>query len=81
MRVHVCLGHMAAGRDARSAMASLRPPLFWKDQARFQAQLRRWNLARAGAALTAMLEAEMACKSGRVPAAIVARRCVLELAG
>lgn len=81
IRVHFCLGQMGAGRDARGAMAALRPPLFWKDQARFQAQLRRWTLARAGAALRALLEAEMACKSGRVPVAATARRCVLDLAG
>lgn len=78
-RLHLCAGLMADGMDAKTAMGRLRPPVFWKDLARFERQLRRWNVAKLGAALTRLLEAELQVKSGRVPQALVAQRCLLEL--
>jgi DNA polymerase-3 subunit delta len=80
LRLHLCAGLMTDGMDAKTAMGRLRPPVFWKDSARFERQLRRWSLAKLGPALTRLLEAEMQVKSGRMPQALVAQRCLLELA-
>jgi DNA polymerase-3 subunit delta len=81
LRLHLCAGLIAQGRDEKSAMMALRPPVFWKEEARFRAQLKRWSLPKLGAALERLLEAELRCKSTGQPAELIAQRCLLELAG
>lgn len=79
LRLHLCAGLMAQGRDEKSAMMALRPPVFWKEEARFRAQLKRWTLPRLAIALDRLLEAELRCKSTGQPAELIAQRCLLEL--
>lgn len=80
IRLHLAAGHVAAGRDEGSAMAALRPPVFWKDVPRFKGQLGRWSLANLGAALSRLLDGEIAAKSGRMPQELAARDCLLAVA-
>lgn len=80
IRLHLAAGHVAAGRDEQSAMAALRPPVFWKDVPRFKGQLGRWSLANLGAALSRLLDGEIAAKSGRMPQELAARDCLLAVA-
>ncbi len=79
-RLHVCAGLMAAGADEKSAMMRLRPPVFWKEENAFRAQLKRWPMPRLGAALTQLLDAELRCKSSGQPAELIAAQCLLQLA-
>ena len=79
-RLHVCAGLIAAGSDEKSAMMRLRPPVFWKEETAFRAQLKRWPIARLGTALTRLLDAELRCKSSGQPAELIAAQCLLQLA-
>jgi DNA polymerase III subunit delta len=79
-RLHVCAGLIAGGLDEKGAMMRLRPPVFWKEENSFRAQLKRWPLARLGAALTGLLDAELRCKSSGQPAELIAAQCLLQLA-
>jgi DNA polymerase III subunit delta len=79
-RLHLCAGLIAAGRDEKGAMMALRPPVFWKEEAAFKAQLKRWSAARLSGALTRLLDAEIQCKSSGSPAELVAARCLMSLA-
>ncbi len=79
-RLHLCAGLIAAGRDEKGAMMSLRPPVFWKEETAFKAELKRWGQAKLGAALTRLLDAEMKCKSSGAPAEVIASDCLLALA-
>jgi DNA polymerase III subunit delta len=54
--------------------------VFWKEEARFRTQLKRWTLPKLSAALERLLEAELRCKSTGQPAELIAQRCLLELA-
>lgn len=79
-RLHLCAGMIAAGRDEKGAMMALRPPVFWKEEAAFRSQLKRWTPARLGRALGRLLDAEIQCKSPGAPAELVAARCLMALA-
>jgi DNA polymerase-3 subunit delta len=80
MRLHLCAGLVASGQEPESAMMRLRPPVFWKNKDAFRAQLRRWPAERLSAALEALLEAEIACKTSGQAAETLAGRCLFELA-
>lgn len=79
-RLHLCAGMIAGGRDEKSAMMALRPPVFWKEEAAFRGQLRRWTADRLGRALGRLLDAELQCKSPGTPAELIAARCLMALA-
>ena len=81
-RLHLCAGLIAGGRDESSAMRALRPPVFYKDDARFRRQLKRWPLERARDAMATLLAAEMQAKTGgrSALAELAIGRCLLEIA-
>lgn len=79
-RLHLCAGMIAGGRDEKSAMMALRPPVFWKEEAAFRSQLKRWTAERLGRALGRLLDAEIQCKSPGAPSELVAARCLMALA-
>ncbi|HEX9465206.1 MAG TPA: DNA polymerase III subunit delta [Alphaproteobacteria bacterium] len=79
-RLHLCSGMIAAGRDEKGAMMALRPPVFWKEETAFRAQLKRWTAARLAAALRRLLDAEIQCKSPGAPSDLIAARCLMALA-
>lgn len=68
---------VAQGPDAASR---LRPPVFFRFKDRFQAQARRWSLPAVRQALAALTEAEIGCKSGIEPSALVCSRALLAVA-
>jgi DNA polymerase-3 subunit delta len=43
-RIHRVAGSLRDGAKVESAMARLRPPVFWKHRARFQRQVQHWSL-------------------------------------
>jgi DNA polymerase-3 subunit delta len=79
-RLQLCLGRMAGGQSADDAMRSLRPPLFFKVQDRFAAQLRRWTPATAAAALAMLTEAELNSKRAVYPQETICRAALLDVA-
>jgi len=77
MRLYEAAGHMADGMSARDAMQRLRPPVFFKEQDSFRAELERWGPSRLSKALSLLMEAEADCKSTGMPdEAVCARACM-----
>lgn len=66
-RLHLAAAQVAAGVSADDAMKSLRPPVFFKREGAFRAQLQAWRRSDLAAAMAALVEAETACKSTGVP--------------
>ncbi len=70
---------VAASADAERALAGLRPPLFFKRQPAFMAQLRRWPAATLAAALDVLLQAEIDCKTTGLPAQAICGQALTRL--
>ncbi len=79
-RLHLCAGMIAAGRDEKGAMMALRPPVFWKEEAAFRGQLKRWRGRALSAALARLVDAEIRCKSPGAPTELIAAHCFMTLA-
>ena len=67
------------GQTPATAMARLRPPVFFGDQRPFEASLRRWPLARLETALDLLLQAELDAKTTGAPQREIAERAALRL--
>jgi DNA polymerase-3 subunit delta len=78
-RLHLAAGRMAEGESPESAMAALRPPVFFKHKSRFLAQMRRWDVERTAFALERLLSLESQCKTTGLPAESVCRQGLLLL--
>ncbi len=65
---------VAAGTPLPGAMAALKPPIFFKVKARFEASVKRWSPIAVGEALTLLLEAEAACKRSGAPDWVLCHR-------
>jgi len=68
------------GTPPKEAMAKLRPPVFFKQQNEFSAQLQRWTPAALGRALEIVTEAELDCKTTGLPDAAVLERALIRIA-
>lgn len=80
IRLHQALAQMQAGKSADAAMASLRPPVFYKEKPGFQTALRRASPAALEPALARLVEAERLCKSTGFPDRAVAAHALIEAA-
>lgn len=80
-RLHLAAAKMAAGLAAEAATKALRPPVFWRDERRFAAQLRHWNEHLLAAAIDRTLTAEVRCKRTGAPADLICHRALMEIAG
>ncbi|MDZ7629476.1 MAG: DNA polymerase III subunit delta [Parvularculaceae bacterium] len=79
-RLRAAQAMVADGASAETAMARLRPPVFFMEKRAFEARLRRWPLARIDAALEALLEAELGAKSTGLPDQEIAERALFKIA-
>ncbi|MFO1119526.1 MAG: DNA polymerase III subunit delta [Rhodospirillales bacterium] len=70
---------MAAGRDARAAMASVRPPVFFRLQPQFIRQIGAWPPDRLATALTLVAEAELASKRTGAPQELLCQRTLMQI--
>ncbi|MGE0119332.1 MAG: DNA polymerase III subunit delta [Dongiaceae bacterium] len=77
LRLHLV---SAANGDSERMIRTLKPPVFYKYQSRMQEQTRRWSPARLHQALSRLTRAEMDCKSTGMPADVLCRRSLLEVA-
>ncbi len=80
-RLHLAASRVAAGETPAEAMRKLRPPPFWKVEARFRRQLGWWTPALLARALDRLTEAELLCKTTGVPDAAAAAQALLGIAG
>ena len=58
-RLHLVAGLERGGAKAESAMARLRPPVFWRHRTRFQRQVELWSHPQLAAVLSRLCEAEL----------------------
>lgn len=79
-RLRMARGFMAEGASAESAMARLRPPVFFMEQRAVAARLNRWTLPKIDAALDLLLEAELGAKSTGLPDEEIVERAALRIA-
>jgi len=80
-QLHLVSGHVAAGANFEAAMARARfLPRGGPVRQRFERQARTWPLPRLSAALEALLEAELQCKTTGYPDEAIARRVCLAIA-
>lgn len=79
-RLYLASARQAAGASAAEAIASLRPPLFYKARDTFAAELSKWRPRRAMSALEALFEAERNAKRTGLPPEAVCRDALLRIA-
>ncbi len=79
-RLHWALALVEGGEAVQAAMKSLRPPVFFKFEDAFRAQLRQWRAERVATALELLTDAEIDCKSTGMPAAAVCHRVLMRIA-
>ena len=79
-RLHLTGARIAAGATAEEALRSLRPPVFFKYEDRFKAQLSRWSPRRAAAVLASLTEAELNMKRSILPQETIGRAILFDIA-
>jgi DNA polymerase-3 subunit delta len=77
LRLHFVAGAASAREHA---MRSLRPPVFFKFEARFHAQIAAWTAGRLLRALDLATQAEIDCKQTGAPALALSHRKLFEIA-
>ena len=80
IRLHQAAVAMEAGASLEESMARLRPPVFFKQQANFRRQLKRWRRPALERALARLLDAEMAGKSTGHPADLIVAAAAMAMA-
>lgn len=78
-RLKAAREHMDAGESAAGAMKKLRPPVFFAEQRRFEAQLSNWRSAKLDAALRMLIDAELDAKTSGAPQRAIVERAALRL--
>jgi DNA polymerase-3 subunit delta len=79
-RLHLAAAMVESGTSPDRAMKSLRPPVFFRREAAFRAQLALWRAADLARALESLTAAEVDCKTTAYPAATVCARALAALA-
>ena len=79
-RLHRVRAAIDAGRSFDDATRTLRPPLFFKQKAAFQAQVANWTSDRLGDARARLARAALAARRGGDLEEIIAERLLIELA-
>lgn len=80
LRLQWAAARAKGGDPLETAMRALRPPVFFRYEARFRRQLQRWAPASIAAALERLIEAERRCKRTGMPAAAIARQSFIDIA-
>jgi DNA polymerase-3 subunit delta len=68
------------GQPPAEAVKAVRPPIFWKEQEMVAAAVKGWSQARIADGLRALLEAEEAVKSPKLPGVTIGWQTFLDLA-
>lgn len=81
IRLLTALALMEDGESLEGAMKGLRPPVFWKEKAAYQAQLQGWNMAGLERSVAILNEAEKSIKSSGPSQEAILGRAILSIAG
>lgn len=76
-KLHRTLQAQSAGQTLESAMKSISPPIFFKQQPAFKAQLQRWSIQGLQKVLMKLLELETMCKQTAMPAETLCQQAIL----
>jgi DNA polymerase-3 subunit delta len=79
-RLHLAAGRVAAGASPEDALRATRPPIFFKLQDRFRAQIGLWPVRRLAQVLDALTRAELDSKRTVLPQETVVRDALLTIA-
>ena len=79
-RLHRVAAMARDGNAVESAMARLRPPVFWRFRGRFQRQVQLWSCEQLAASLSRLTEAELDGKRGRAPGDLVCAHAFFAIA-
>lgn len=79
-RLHAVKGAVAAGKPVTDAVKALRPPVFFKLEGRFAAQVRGWSEPGLADALGRLLDTEARCKRTGAATDALCGRCLLSIA-
>jgi len=79
-RLHWAQGEIAAGASPDVAVKAVKPPVFFKMQSVFAAQLRQWPPAQLRQALERLVDAEAECKRTGMPDETLTARALFQLA-
>ena len=71
---------IAQGEEAARVFKSLKPPVFYKLERRFQDQLKIWRGTALARGLQLTLEAELQCKRTGIPEELICGRVLLQIA-
>lgn len=78
-RLHITRARIDLGDSAETAMKSLSPPVFFKQEALFRAQAQSWNLKTLTTCLKRLHDLEAQCKQTGIPAETLCAQAVLGL--
>ncbi len=76
-RLHLVRAHMEEGQAQDIAIKKLSPPLFFKQEPAFRAQLQRWSLKGLAAILHRLSELEAQCKKTGAPVETLCAQAIL----
>ena len=79
-RLHWAQAEIAAGAGPEAAVKAVKPPVFFKMQSVFAAQLRQWPPAQLRQALERLVDAEAECKRTGMPDETLTARVLFQLA-
>ncbi len=79
-RLHRVAGSLREGTRIDSAMARLRPPVFWKYRSRFQHQAQHWSCVQLAVSLARLTEAELEGKRGWASGEVVCAHAFFAIA-
>jgi DNA polymerase-3 subunit delta len=71
---------IAQGEDVARVLKTIRPPVFYKLERRFQGQLKIWRGNTLSRGLQLTLEAELQCKRTGIPGELICGRVMLQIA-
>jgi len=80
-RLHRAALARSSGQDPAGAMASLRPPVFWRDKDRFVRQLSAWTSDQLAIVISRLVATETLLKTTGQPAAEVLHHDLFAIAG
>ncbi|MEO0412899.1 MAG: DNA polymerase III subunit delta [Pseudomonadota bacterium] len=81
IRLLTALALMEDGESLEGAMKGLRPPVFWKEKATYQAQIQGWSIAGLEHCIAILNEAEKSIKSSGPSHDALLGRAILSIAG
>lgn len=76
-RLHISKSRIESGENIETAVKSLSPPIFFKQQAAFKTQLNRWSLNGISIILQKLTDIEAQCKQTGMPTETLCAQAVL----